>query len=116
MTLSRAHKYKGHSLVRFFTATLFFLVACRKTRLVIFRFFACRAAVVQSREMAVPSLRGSSESVHEGARPHFQLYINSRVLPIRETQRIMAQGTYGLEKLIFEERLRELQMYSIIMR
>lgn len=83
MTLSRAHKYKGNSLVRLFADTLFCLSADHQKRLVIFRFFACRAAAMQSREMAVPSLRGSSERVHEGARPHFQLYINSRVLLIR---------------------------------
>lgn len=43
-------------------------------------------------------------------------YINSRVLLIKATQRILAQGICGLKKLVFEERLQGLQIYSIFSR
>lgn len=52
---------------------------------------------------------------HEGHNS-ISSYINSRVLLIKETQRILAQGICGLKKLSFEKRLQGLQMYSMFMR
>lgn len=58
-------------------------------------------------DMAIPSSHGLSEpGSRRSTTPEFCTL---------ETQRILAQGICGLQKLIFEERLQGLQMYSIFL-